>query len=144
MIKIQLQLTLLCFFILNSVSSNSSDWPGFMGPERNGFSSETNIFNKKNNPVLQTKWVKTLGSGYSGISFHDDVAITMYSDYKFDYVKALQIKTGEQIWQYRIGPTYKGHGNSQDGPLSTSVNDDKHVYCLSPVYCLALNIVPGN
>ena len=89
MIKIQLQLTLLCFLILNSVSSNSSDWPGFMGPERNGFSSETNIFNKKNNPVLQTKWVKTLGSGYSGISFHDDVAITMYSDYKFDYVKCM-------------------------------------------------------
>ena len=47
MMKIQLQLTLLCFFILNSVSSNSSDWPEFMGPERNGFSSETNIFNKK-------------------------------------------------------------------------------------------------
>ena len=132
MIKLQLQLTLLCLFILNSVSSNSSDWPEFMGSKRNGFSSETNIFNEKNNPVLQAKWVKTLGSSYSGVSFHDNVAITMYSDHKFDYVKALEIKTGEQIWQYRIGPTYKGHGNSQDGPLSTPIIDDKQVYCLSP------------
>ena len=51
MIKLQLQLTLLCFFILNSVSSNSSSWPEFMGPKRNGFSSETNIFNEKNNKI---------------------------------------------------------------------------------------------
>ena len=132
MIKSQLQFVLFCFFILNSVSSNSLDWPEFMGSKRNGLSSETNIFNKKNNPVLQAKWVKVLGSGYSGISFHDNVAITMYSDHKFDYVKALEIKTGEQIWQYQIGPTYKGHGNSQDGPLSTPIIDDKQVYCLSP------------
>jgi len=34
--------------------------------------------------------------------------------------------------EYRIGPTYKGHGNSQDGPLSTPIIDDKQVYCLSP------------
>ncbi|MFP6721189.1 MAG: hypothetical protein VCF25_13130 [Candidatus Poribacteria bacterium] len=90
-----------------------------MGPKRNGFSSEINIFNKKNNTVLQAKWVKALGSGYSGISFYGEIAITMHSDHKFDYVKALNTNIGEQIWQYQIGPTYKGHGNSQDGLLST-------------------------
>ena len=42
-----------------------------MGPKRNGLSSEINIFNKKNKTVLQAKWVKALGSGYSGISFYD-------------------------------------------------------------------------
>ncbi|MBR55928.1 hypothetical protein CMK19_19385, partial [Candidatus Poribacteria bacterium] len=58
-----------CFCILNVVYSNSSDWPQFMGPNRDGISSEINIFNKMNKPVLQAKWVETLGSGYSGISF---------------------------------------------------------------------------
>ena len=132
MIKSQLQLALFFFLILNSVFSNSVTWPEFMGPKRNGLSSEIDIFNKKNNTVLQAKWVKALGSGYSGISFYGEIAITMHSDHKFDYVKALNTKIGEQIWQYQIGPTYKGHGNSQDGPLSTPIVDTKQVYCLSP------------
>ena len=121
-----------CFCILNFVYSNSSDWPQFMGPNRDGISSEINIFNKMNKPALQAKWVETLGSGYSGISFYENLAITMHSDHKFDYVKAIQIKTGAPIWQYKIGETYKGHGNSQDGPLSTPLIDDNQVYCFSP------------
>ena len=97
MIKSQLQLALFFFLILNSVFSNSVTWPEFMGPKRNGLSSEIDIFNKKNNTVLQAKWVKALGSGYLGISFYGEIAITMHSDHKFDYVKALNTKIGEQI-----------------------------------------------
>ena len=48
MIKSQLQLALFFFLILNSVFSNSVTWPEFMGPKRNGLSSEIDIFNKKN------------------------------------------------------------------------------------------------
>ena len=102
-----------------------------MGGARNGISDEQRVIPRVN-PVIERAWSTAIGTGYSGVSLIDDTAITMYSDHQFDYVIALSTTNGAERWRYKIGPTYKGHGNSQDGPLSTPLVRGDRVYCLSP------------
>ena len=106
-------------------------WNGFMGGARNGHADEREVIPRQN-PVMHRAWNTAIGTGYSGVSLIDDTAITMYSDHQFDYVIALNTTNGTEHWRYKIGPTYKGHGNSQDGPLSTPLVRGDRVYCLSP------------
>ena len=112
-------------------NESSSAWNGFMGNTRTGHSTESQVIPHQN-PVMVKEWTKKIGTGYSGVSLIDNTAITMYSDHEFDYVIALDVNDGKKLWEYKIGPTYKGHGNSQDGPLSTPVIHEGSVFCLSP------------
>ena len=117
--------------VVNFEPGTAALWNGFMGGARTGHAAERQVIPRQN-PVMHKEWSQKIGTGYSGVSLIDNTAITMYSDHEFDYVIALDANDGEKRWQYRIGPTYKGHGNSQDGPLSTPLISAGHVFCLSP------------
>ena len=74
-----------------------------------------------------------------------DIAVVMYSKNQLDYVRAFAASTGKKLWEYTIGPTYKGHGNSQDGPLSTPALSEEYVFCLTPHgNLLALELSSGS
>ncbi len=135
-----------CFWPFVSISNANepSSWPAFMGPDRNGLVAARGVF-AEGGFSLKKDWIVDLGSGYSGISIAQNIAVTMYSDHQSDYVLALNATTGKKIWQYLLGPTYKGHGNSQDGPLSTPSIDQNVVFCLSPFANLvALDLATGD
>lgn len=106
-------------------------WNGFMGGMRTGHSVEKKVI-PNHSPVLIRKWARKIGTGYSGVALINETAVTMYSDHQFDYVIALNTNNGSERWKYKIGSTYKGHGNSQDGPLSTPFIHNGGVLCLSP------------
>ena len=127
-----LAIVITLIFISDSKADDTLPcWNGFMGSNRSGRSLEPNVIPDQN-PVLVRKWTQKIGTGYSAVSLIKDTAVTMYSDEQFDYVIALNINDGSIRWKYKIGPTYKGHGNSQDGPLSTPFIYGEKVFCLSP------------
>jgi hypothetical protein len=45
-------------------------------------------------------------------------------------VIALDAVTGRERWSARIGPTYKGHDGSQDGPIATTTIDRDAVFAV--------------
>ena len=49
-----------------------------------------------------------------------------------DHIVALDAATGRQHWSVRIGPTYRGHGGSDDGPISTPAVDGNDLFALGP------------
>ena len=81
---------------------------------------------------IERLWKRELGSGYSGIAVSDELAITMFSDGRRDWVIALESATGEEAWRREIGPTFQGHGGSENGPSSTPVVNGNMVYALGP------------
>ncbi|MCG8608701.1 PQQ-binding-like beta-propeller repeat protein [bacterium] len=107
-----------------------NDWPRWRGQNSDGKAPEAGIF--KEGYGLKVAWKKTLGSGYSSISIADDRAVTMFSDSTFDYMVALDAKSGRELWRYKIDSTYVGHDGSHNGPISTPLIEDGRVYALGP------------
>jgi outer membrane protein assembly factor BamB/enterochelin esterase-like enzyme len=114
-----------------SAGDPAGGWDNFRGPDQNGAVEGAGVFEE--GPVgLAVDWSRPLGKGYSGIAVVDGRLITLYSDGEYDRLVALDADTGEQLWQYSIDTTYKGHDGSDDGPISSPTVRDGIVYALGP------------
>ncbi len=107
----------------------AGDWPQFRGPDLTGSVSGENII-PGDEFGLEVVWKKSLGSGYACVSIAGEKAVTMFSDESSDILVALNAQTGDELWRYVMGPVYKGHSGSDDGPSSTPTIHDGIVYAL--------------
>jgi enterochelin esterase-like enzyme/outer membrane protein assembly factor BamB len=81
---------------------------------------------------LEVVWRRPLGPGHSRIVVAGRRALTLFSDGISDYLIALDTRSGDELWRYRIAETYGGHDGSRDGPHASPVVDDGLVYSLGP------------
>ncbi|MEE8147582.1 MAG: PQQ-binding-like beta-propeller repeat protein, partial [Longimicrobiales bacterium] len=79
---------------------------------------------------LGIAWKRPLGQGNSRVTVADGRAITLFSDGEFDNLVALDADTGEEVWRYRIAPTYIGHDGSMDGPHASALLNEGVLYSL--------------
>ena len=102
------------------------DWPGLWGPARNATTA--------GRPIRDTEvmWRRPVAGGYSEIAVHDGRAVTMEMRDGDDFIVALDAATGREQWSVRVGPTYKGHGGSDDGPISTPAVAGQRRVCARP------------
>ena len=89
--------------------------------------------NVKDNDLGRTR------EGHGNVRYHfsqggrrGDLAVTMFSDERSDYVIAFDANTGALRWRHTIGPAYLGHYGSQSGPISTPLIDGDRVIALRP------------
>lgn len=54
-----------------------------------------------------------------------------FSDGQTDVLTAFDLATGRELWRAAVGATYRGHGGSEDGPLSTPVVAAGKVFLLN-------------
>lgn len=113
------------------VGAADSNWTQWAGPNLDLTVHNTGVFDGPSFG-LERIWVRPLGSAYSGIAVVDGKLVTMFSDGASDLVAALDAATGAELWRYRIGPMYRGHDGSHDGPNSTPLVHDGRVYGLGP------------
>jgi outer membrane protein assembly factor BamB len=84
---------------VESAESNS-DWPQWRGPSRDGKVEGPNWPERLQGKALQLLWRVELGSSYSGpIVVSDRVFVTETHDKKEEAVRALDRRTGKQLWQ---------------------------------------------
>jgi outer membrane protein assembly factor BamB len=81
---------------------------------------------------LEVLWRRPVGGGYSEIAIHGGRAFTMELRNGSDFIVALAAATGREHWSVRVGPTYRGHGGSDDGPISTPAVDGNDLFALGP------------
>lgn len=112
------------------VAAGGVGWPGFRGPGLDGAARDAAALAAGDR--LELAWRRPLGSGYSGVSVAGGRLVTLYSDGTDDFAVALDAEGGETLWSYRIGPTYRGHDGSHDGPISTPLILDRRVFGLGP------------
>lgn len=124
---------MLCLLLAPNLAlaEASKDWPQFRGPGQSGLSLGNGLLDGEA-VGFEVVWQRELGSGYSSISVAGDRGVTMFTDGKDDLLTAFDIKTGKELWRYRIAEMYKGHSGSDDGPVSTPTIDDGVVYGLGP------------
>ena len=105
----------------------SQSWPGLWGPGRNG---EATVVAAPR--VIKEVWRRQTAGGYSEIAVVGGRAVTAELRSGRDVVVALDPTTGRELWTAEIGPTYKGHDGSDDGPIATPAIDSDFVFAAGP------------
>jgi outer membrane protein assembly factor BamB len=109
-------------------SRPAAGWPGLWGPSRN---ASTSAFAS---PPRSAKnlWHRPSQGGYAELAVAGQRLVTMELRDGVDYVVALDPETGKDLWATRIGPTYRGHDSSEDGPIATPAIDGADVFAAGP------------
>ncbi len=105
------------------------DWSQFLGPNRNGVSSEIGLISKWPESGPKLLWQTPLGVGMSSIAVVGDHAFTMFQDDVSQYLTALKVVDGAILWKTPIAPSYSnamGHG-----PRATPTVVDDNVFVFS-------------
>lgn len=115
----------------NSSATNDSSaaWPGVWGPARNGSASA----GTPGRPTgFRELWRKKTQGGYSEVAVTSRGAFTMEARDGSDDVVAFEVESGRELWRAKIGPTYRGHDGSHDGPIATPTVDANDVFVVGP------------
>jgi glucose dehydrogenase len=109
-------------------ASSTSDWPQWLGPNRNGISIETGLLKSWPPTGPKILWRIPLGEGFSGVSISQGRAYTLFSQGNDEFVVCLDAASGKELWRARSGSIFKDmNGN---GPRSTPTVHNEVVYAL--------------
>jgi outer membrane protein assembly factor BamB len=110
----------------------AADWAQWRGPYRDGISKETALLQEwpKDGPKLV--WQTTdLGSGYGAVSVAGDrVFLTANKGKENEYVTAVGVKDGKQLWMTQLGKVGPNQGPQYPAARSTPTVDGERLYAL--------------
>ena len=101
--------------------AHAADWPQWRGPERNGISAEKGLLQQWPQQGPKLLWqANDIGFGYSTPAVVGD-RLYLISNEGSDneFVRALAVKDGKQIWSTRIGKVGPNQRQNYPGARST-------------------------
>jgi outer membrane protein assembly factor BamB len=120
-------------------AAEPTDWPQFLGPQRNGVSPEKGLnWDWKNQPP-KVVWKAPIGNGFSSMCVVGERLFTQAKRGPRDVVVCLSTKDGRELWTYDAAPSYVDLQRQGAGPRSTPTYHDGKVYCLfaqGELFCL--------
>jgi len=107
---------LLFLSIWNPRAVYSGDWPGHLGPNRNGVASSDEKVAQQLDVAPQVDWTIPAGMGYAGASISDNqVCLFDHLDQQ-ERLRLVSLDKGSLIWEKRYPSTYRGGMDSDHGP----------------------------
>lgn len=109
-----------------------ADWPAFLGPNRDGVSSERGILTRWPAEGPRIVWQRALGMSFGAPSiargrlFHFD----RFGDRM--RLSCLKSETGEELWKTEWATDYSDLHSDNDGPRCCPVVDGDRVYTFGP------------
>ena len=128
MTKICLYLALVVLLLAVAAGGGAADWPQWRGPSLNGVAPDTGLNKNWAQKPPQQLWSVPLGdAGYAGPSEADGRVFLIDHQGNQDIVRALDFKTGKDLWQFPYPDTAKAnYGFARSTP---TVNEGR-VYTL--------------
>ena len=119
-------IALMSGLCLAAVSINAADWPGFLGPNRDGHSPDKGLLKKwaSDGPPLLWK-VGNIGPGWSSMAVADGYVYTTGNSGSSQMLICLDIN-GKEKWRVAQGPI--APNRSYPGARSTPTVDGKLLY----------------
>jgi outer membrane protein assembly factor BamB len=128
----------LILSLLLSFIAPAADWPQWRGPDRDGISSETGLLTSWPSGGPKVVWrIKGLGVGYSSFSIVGGRMYTQGQRGKQEFVLALDVKTGNKLWETVTSRDFENDRGS--GPRGTPTFDNGKLYAMTgegTVVCL--------
>ena len=125
-------LVIACYpmFATAFVTAADGPWPQWLGPHRDGISTETGLLQTWAPEGPPRQWLyENCGLGYSGPAIVGDRLFILGT--REDQEQLLCLDTtqrGKELWHTPLGPVYEN--NWGDGPRSTPIVEGEFVYAL--------------
>ena len=120
-------------------ASRETDFPQFLGPNRDAKLNAKIDPNWKDNPP-KIAWKQPIGEGWAGFAIQGDAAITLEQRGKEEWVSAYSLTNGTLLWNYATEGLHTDIAGGT-GPRSTPTIYNNRVYAtlaVSKVVCLDL------
>jgi outer membrane protein assembly factor BamB len=113
------------------------DFPGYRGSKRDGVAAFAKLETDwvKSPPMLL--WKRPCVGGYSGVAVAGNIAVTNEQRTEGEVVVCYDRATGRQHWVYPFGTLYKDKMHMGDGPRSTPIIHNQHIFSLGATGQLA-------
>ncbi len=112
-------------------AKQGAEWPQWRGPNRDEISPDTGLLQKWPSSGPTLLWTASgLGRGFSSVAVSGGKIFTLGDLEAGQFVIALNLADGKQLWQTRISDVWEPQGYA--GPRCTPTVDGKLLYVLSP------------
>jgi outer membrane protein assembly factor BamB len=130
----------IIFVLLAANSVFASDWPQYLGPDRNAVSSEKGLMRSWPADGPKVLWTVPLGEGFGGPAISEGkVYIYDRSENKTNILRCLDLATGKEEWTFSFEATGTIDHN---GSRSTPAIEGNRIYICDPFgnfHCLDKN-----
>jgi outer membrane protein assembly factor BamB len=129
---------LITVIVLLSVACGfAADWPGYLGPNRDGTSAEKGLLRSWPKEGPKVLWTAPVAIGYGGpVASGGKVYLLDRDDKVGDNLRCLDLSTGTELWNF----AYEAPGTfNHPGSRTTPSVDGSHVYTCGPLgdlYCI--------
>lgn len=109
-------------------TAGSEDWPGFLGPRRDGRCAETGLtfdWPAGGPPLL---WAMERGEGYAAPAIAAGRLVYTHRMGGDVHIECLEPETGRRFWAFTYPITYRGRYIRDSGPRATAQIDGEWVY----------------
>ena len=113
-----------------SFSAAAADWPQFLGPTRNGISTETNLAASWPTEGPKTVWQTNIGQGFSGPVVAQGKLILFQRLDDQETIDCLDAKSGKQLWRFQYPTHYQDDFGFDEGPRGTPAISEGKVYTM--------------
>ena len=120
--------SLLLSAILALAQSTVTDWPQFLGPERNGVYLGPALAESWSSGGPRVVWKKEVGQGFSGPVVTQGRVILFHRVADQEVVESLDARTGNPQWRYAYPTSYRDDFGFDPGPRAVPVVADDIVY----------------
>lgn len=104
------------------------DWKTFLGPSRNGISTETHLLKAFGESGPKVVWEVRKGEGYASPAVVGDQVILFHRVGNQERVECLDANTGKRYWMHEYETTYGDRYGFSNGPRCQPVSDGVFVY----------------
>ena len=99
-----------------AATSFASDWPTFLGPNRDGTSPETGLLEKWPESGPKVVWSRDIGTGYSAPSVIDGMVVLFHRVGDFEVAEAMDAVTGKVAWKHESPTKFEDPFGYNNGP----------------------------
>jgi outer membrane protein assembly factor BamB len=120
----------IAFPLIFLAAATGADWPGLLGPHRDGISTETGLqltWPAKGPPLV---WQCDVGEGYSGPAVVGNGLILFHRTGGDEVIERLDAGTGKRGWKLSYPAAYSDSFGKGDGPRATPIIADGRVWTL--------------
>ena len=127
-LRLLLVVALVALFGFES-AAQSSDWPQWRGPNRDGISKETGLLKRWPTNGPPQVWKATgAGKGYSSFAVVKGKLFTMGLRGDREFIVTFDVTTGKQVWATQHGGAFRN--DRGDGPRGTPTVEGDRLYAL--------------